>query len=67
MDEAGDKENLPGAAAPGSQRRVFISYASHDVAVAGRRPRGLRHLKTMIGKEWGNVTTKKLSRLPSRS
>ena len=39
MDEAGDKEILPGAAArgaaaPGSQRRVFISYASHDAAVA---------------------------------
>jgi TolB-like protein len=34
MDEAGDKVNLPGAPAPGSQRRVFISYASHDVAVA---------------------------------
>jgi TIR domain len=34
MDEAGDKENLPGATAPGSERRVFISYASHDVAVA---------------------------------
>jgi TIR domain len=34
MDEAGDKENLPGAAAPGSQRRVFISYASADAAIA---------------------------------
>jgi adenylate cyclase len=34
MDEAGNKESLPGAAAPGSQRRVFISYASHDTAVA---------------------------------
>ena len=34
MDEAGDRENLSGAAAPGSQRRVFISYASHDAAVA---------------------------------
>jgi TolB-like protein/Tfp pilus assembly protein PilF len=34
MDEAGDKESLPGAPAPGQQRRVFISYASHDVAVA---------------------------------
>jgi TolB-like protein/Tfp pilus assembly protein PilF len=34
MDEAGDKENFPGAAASASQRRVFISYASHDAAVA---------------------------------
>jgi adenylate cyclase len=34
MDEAGDKESLPGAAAPGSQRRVFISYASHDAVIA---------------------------------
>ena len=34
MDEAGNKEELPGAAAPGSQSRVFISYASHDAAVA---------------------------------
>jgi TolB-like protein/Flp pilus assembly protein TadD len=34
MGEAGDKENLPGAAASASQRRVFISYASHDAAVA---------------------------------
>jgi TolB-like protein/Flp pilus assembly protein TadD len=34
MDEAGDKANLPGAAASGSQRRVFISYATHDAAVA---------------------------------
>jgi TolB-like protein len=34
MDEAGDKENLFGAAASASQRRVFISYASHDAAVA---------------------------------
>jgi TolB-like protein/Tfp pilus assembly protein PilF len=34
MDEAGDKVNLPGAAASESQRRVFISYASHDAAVA---------------------------------
>jgi TolB-like protein/predicted Zn-dependent protease len=34
MDEAGDKENLPGAAALGSQRPVFVSYASHDAAIA---------------------------------
>jgi TolB-like protein len=34
MDEAGDNENLPGAAAQGLKRRVFISYASHDAAVA---------------------------------
>jgi TolB-like protein/Flp pilus assembly protein TadD len=34
MDEAGDKANLPGVAASGSQRRVFISYATHDAAVA---------------------------------
>src|SRR5450755_1732835 len=34
MDEAGDSRSLPRAAAPGSQRRVFISYASHDAAVA---------------------------------
>jgi TolB-like protein/Tfp pilus assembly protein PilF len=34
MDEAGDKESLPGAAAPGLERRVFISYASHDAALA---------------------------------
>ena len=34
MDEAGDKENPPGADAPRSQRRVFISYASHDAVVA---------------------------------
>jgi TolB-like protein/Tfp pilus assembly protein PilF len=34
MDEAGDKENLPGAAASASQRRVFISYASYDAIMA---------------------------------
>jgi TolB-like protein len=34
MDEAGDKENLPGAVAPESLRRVFVSYASHDAIVA---------------------------------
>jgi TolB-like protein/thioredoxin-like negative regulator of GroEL len=34
MDEAGDKKILPGASAPGSQRPVFISYASYDAAIA---------------------------------
>jgi TolB-like protein/Tfp pilus assembly protein PilF len=34
MDESGDKESVPGATAPGLKRCVFISYASHDVAVA---------------------------------
>ena len=34
MDEAGDKENLPGVAPAGSQRCVFISYASHDAPAA---------------------------------
>jgi hypothetical protein len=34
MDEAGDSKNLTGAAAPGQQRRVFISYASADATIA---------------------------------
>src|SRR5258708_36652906 len=36
MDEPGDSGRLQGLGGPGPQRRVFISYASHDAAVAQR-------------------------------
>ncbi|HEY6618335.1 MAG TPA: TIR domain-containing protein [Steroidobacteraceae bacterium] len=34
MDEAGQSGTPHGAQAPGQQRRVFISYASHDATIA---------------------------------
>jgi TolB-like protein len=34
MDESGESGRLQGPDGPGPQRRVFISYASHDAAIA---------------------------------